>query len=96
MISVAQALDALFALVSPLDVENVPLREAHGRVLARSVAAQRSQPPFAASAMDGYAVAAAQAAPGARFTVIGESAAGHRFDGTVAAGQAVRIFTGAP
>jgi molybdopterin molybdotransferase len=96
MISVAQALDALFALVSPLDVEDVPLREAHGRVLARSVAAQRSQPPFAASAMDGYAVAAAHAAPGARFTVIGESAAGHRFDGTVAAGQAVRIFTGAP
>ncbi|WP_394153084.1 gephyrin-like molybdotransferase Glp [Loktanella salsilacus] len=96
MISVAQALDALFALVSPLPVEDVPLHQAHGRVLARSVTAQRSQPPFAASAMDGYAVVAAQAVPGATFNVIGESAAGHRFNGTVGAGQAVRIFTGAP
>lgn len=96
MISVAQALDALFALVEPLDVEEVPLGQAHGRVLARSLFAQRTQPPFSASAMDGYAVAGSSAAPGAVFTVIGESAAGHRFDGPVAAGQAVRIFTGAP
>ncbi|MCB5198251.1 molybdopterin molybdotransferase MoeA [Loktanella sp. TSTF-M6] len=96
MISVVEALDALFALVTPLDVEWVPLDHAAGRVLARNVAAQRTQPPFAASAMDGYAVHGAAVAPGARFHVIGEAAAGHGFDGAIANGQAVRIFTGAP
>ncbi|CAN0577420.1 unnamed protein product, partial [Laminaria digitata] len=77
-----------------LPVETVPLVQAAGRVLARPVTARRDQPPFAASAMDGYAVP--EAAPGQRFTVIGESAAGKRFDGSVGTGQAVRIFTGAP
>ncbi len=95
MISVAEALEALFRLVAPLKVEEVPLRAAAGRVLARPVAARRDQPPFAASAMDGYALAG-DAGTGARFTVIGEAAAGHRFPGAVAPGQAVRIFTGAP
>ena len=94
MISVNQALDKLFALVSPLDVEEVPLLQAAGRYLARPVAAMRDQPPFAASAMDGYAVAGA--APGKSYDVIGESAAGHGYDGSVGPGQAVRIFTGAP
>lgn len=94
MITVTQALDALFALAQPLPVETVPLVQAAGRVLARPVTARRDQPPFAASAMDGYAVP--DAAPGQIFTVIGESAAGTRFDGAVGAGQAVRIFTGAP
>lgn len=94
MITVPQALDALFALVTPLPVEEVPLIAAAGRVLARDVQAMRDQPPFAASAMDGYAVAQAQS--GDRFTVIGESAAGHGFTGEVGAGEAVRIFTGAP
>ena len=96
MITVAQALDALFALVAPLPIEDVPLGQAHGRVLARDVMARRTQPPCAASAMDGYAVQAADLSPGMILTVIGESAAGHRFDGAVATGQAVRIFTGAP
>ena len=96
MITVDEALEELFALVGPLDVEEVPLAEAAGRVLARHVSARREQPPFAASAMDGYAIRDADLAPGARFDVIGESAAGARFDGAVAAGQAVRIFTGAP
>ena len=96
MISVEEALSALFALVRPLQAEEVPLGRAHGRVLARDVVARRTQPPFAASAMDGYAVADGAARPGARFAVIGESAAGHRFAGSVGAGQAVRIFTGAP
>ena len=96
MISVADALSALFALVRPLEVEKVPLARAHGRVMARDVTARRTQPPFTASSMDGYAVAGAEAHPGARFTVIGESAAGHRFDGAVGTGKAVRIFTGAP
>lgn len=94
MITVTQALDALFALAQPLPVETVPLVQAAGRVLALPVTARRDQPPFAASAMDGYAVP--DAAPGQIFTVIGESAAGTRFDGAVGAGQAVRIFTGAP
>ncbi|KEJ97905.1 molybdopterin molybdotransferase [Pseudosulfitobacter pseudonitzschiae] len=96
MIPVAQALDHLFALVGPLACETVPLRRAHGRVLAETVLAQRTQPPFAASAMDGYAVKSAEVETDALFKVIGESAAGHGFAGTVGAGQAVRIFTGAP
>jgi len=96
MITVSQALDALFALAAPLGTEDVPLTEATGRVLARDVQARRRQPPFDASAMDGYALAGAGARPGARFTVIGESAAGHGFGGSVGPGEAVRIFTGAP
>lgn len=96
MISVAEALERLFALVAPLPEEEVALTEAAGRVLARPVAARRDQPPFAASAMDGYAVATADARPGARLAVIGESAAGRGFSGTLAPGEAVRIFTGAP
>ncbi|SEM46799.1 molybdopterin molybdotransferase [Loktanella fryxellensis] len=96
MISVEDALQKLLALVQPLGVEDVPLGRAHGRVLAQAVVARRSQPPFAASAMDGYAVAGAAAAPGATFHVTGASAAGHMFDGAVGPGQAVRIFTGAP
>ncbi|MEC3862174.1 gephyrin-like molybdotransferase Glp [Mesobacterium sp. TK19101] len=94
MITVSEALDTLFALARPLPVEEVPLMFAVGRVLARPVSARRTQPPFDASAMDGYAVTAAR--PGDMLTVIGESAAGLRYDGTVGAGQAVRIFTGAP
>jgi molybdopterin molybdotransferase len=96
MIPVAQALDHLFALVQPLPVETVPLRRAHSRVLAETVTAKRTQPPFSASAMDGYAVKSAEVETDALFKVIGESAAGHGFGGTVGAGQAVRIFTGAP
>ncbi|SHH78444.1 gephyrin-like molybdotransferase Glp [Marivita hallyeonensis] len=94
MISVAEALEQLFALASPLEVETVPLLQANGRVLARDVAATRNQPPFDGSAMDGYAVT--EAAPGLRLRVIGESAAGHGFYQTVKNGEAVRIFTGAP
>ena len=96
MISVNEALDQLFALVAPLSIETVPLVQAYGRTLAQDVSAVRDQPPFAASAMDGYAVAAVDVAPGARFTVIGEAAAGHAFAGSVAKGEAARIFTGAP
>lgn len=96
MIPVAQALEGLFALTQVMDVEEIPLRDAAGRVLARDVTAQRTQPPFAASSMDGYALRRAEVEPDAMFKVIGESAAGHRFDGVVKAGQAVRIFTGAP
>ncbi|MDE4189966.1 molybdopterin molybdotransferase MoeA [Phaeobacter gallaeciensis] len=96
MISVSEARAHLLELVSPLGTELVPLAEAAGRVLADDVAARRDQPPFAASAMDGYAVKSAEVELHAMFKVIGEAAAGHGFDGTVGAGQAVRIFTGAP
>ncbi|EBA11706.1 molybdopterin molybdotransferase MoeA [Roseobacter sp. CCS2] len=96
MITVAEALDQLFALVSPLETEDVPLTQANGRVLARDVTATRNQPPFAASAMDGYAVNAQTIKAGQTFGVIGEAAAGHKWSGTVGPSQAVRIFTGAP
>lgn len=96
MISVQDALDACLALADPLETETVPLAEAAGRTLARSVEARRDQPPFASSAMDGYAVTAEAPQPGDRFTVIGEAAAGHAWQGTLGTGQALRIFTGAP
>ncbi|WP_371060217.1 gephyrin-like molybdotransferase Glp [Rhodosalinus sp. 5P4] len=96
MITVDEALARLFALVAPLGAEEVPLERAAGRVLARDAVADRDQPPFPASAMDGYAVAAAEARPGARFRVVGEAAAGRRFAGALGPGEAVRIFTGAP
>jgi len=96
MITVSEALGHLFALAKPLEIETVPLSKANGRVLAQTVKATRNQPPFAGSAMDGYAMIAEEVAPGASFDVIGEAAAGHAFDGAVSAGQCVRIFTGAP
>ncbi|PIE06408.1 MAG: molybdopterin molybdenumtransferase MoeA [Rhodobacterales bacterium] len=96
MISVDEALAQLFALAHPLGTERVCLAEAGGRVLAEAVVAGRDQPPFPASAMDGYAVKGVEAEPDALFKVIGQSRAGARFDGRVGAGQAVRIFTGAP
>lgn len=95
MISVDEALARCFALVAPLGTETVPLRAAAGRVMPQPAAARLTQPPFPASAMDGYALQG-DPAPGDRFTVIGEAGAGHAFSGTVGAGQAVRIFTGAP
>ncbi|KAA9009122.1 molybdopterin molybdotransferase MoeA [Histidinibacterium aquaticum] len=96
MITVAEALDALFALVRPTGTEEVPLVEAAGRYMPGPAVASRTQPPFSASAMDGYALRDADLAPGARLTVIGEAAAGRRFAGPCGPGQAVRIFTGAP
>ncbi len=96
MISVEAALSHVFDLVTTTATERVPLVQAAGRVLAEPVSARRSQPPFPASAMDGYAVDTAEAEPGAQFKVIGTAAAGHGFSGHVGPGQAVRIFTGAP
>ena len=96
MIPVEEALEAVLALVSPRGAETVPLREAGGRILAEAVVAARDQPPFAASAMDGYAVRASDAAPGAALRVVGEAAAGRPWSGEVGPGEAVRIFTGAP
>lgn len=96
MISVAEALEKTLALVTPLDGEAVPLQHAVGRILIEDIVAARTHPPFASSAMDGYAVNGVEAEPHAMFSVIGESAAGHGFDGKAGPGEAVRIFTGAP
>ncbi|MBB3993810.1 molybdopterin molybdotransferase [Sulfitobacter undariae] len=96
MITVTQALEQLFSLTTVMPVEEIALRDAHGRVLAQEVNAKRTQPPFAASSMDGYAVRRDEVEPDVMFKVVGESAAGHRYVGTLRAGQAVRIFTGAP
>jgi molybdopterin molybdotransferase len=95
MITVEEALARCLALCQPRPAETLALRHAAGRVLAAPVTARRDQPPFPASAMDGYAVAAGPKA-GDRYSVIGEAGAGHAFAGRVGAGQAVRIFTGAP
>jgi molybdopterin molybdotransferase len=92
---VADALAAVLAGVEPLPEEMVALDAAFHRVLARDVAARRTQPPQAMSAMDGYAVRACDAAKeDTQLTVIGEVAAGRPFAGTVGAHEAVRIFTG--
>jgi molybdopterin molybdotransferase len=96
LLSVPDALARVLALMAPVGVETVPVARAAGRVLAETVTARRTQPPFAASAMDGYAIGDDDARPGARFRVIGEALAGRRFAGHVGPGEAVRIFTGAP
>ena len=97
LLSADAALARILDGVAPLPEETVPVEQADGRVLARDLAATLTQPPFDASAMDGYAVYGdAAAKPGDRWTVIGESAAGRGFAGSAAPGQAVRIFTGAP
>jgi molybdopterin molybdotransferase len=95
LMSVAEALRQVLEHAGPLATETVPLADAYGRVLAADLSAQRTQPPVDVSAMDGYAVQAAdvKSAP-ARLRLIGEVAAGHPFAGTVGAGEAARIFTG--
>jgi molybdopterin molybdotransferase len=95
VIPVEEALARVFALCRPVPAETVPLAQAAGRVLIAPVRAGRDQPPFAASAMDGYAVAG-DPAPGDRLRVIGEAPAGRSYDTPLAPDEAVRIFTGAP
>ena len=97
LLAVDDALHRLLDGATPLVAESVSIAEAGGRVLAADLHALRTQPPFNASAMDGYAVRAADIAQvPARLRVTGESIAGKRFEGMVSAGEAVRIFTGAP
>ncbi len=96
MISVAEAQALCLDPLGRLGTEQVALADASGRTLATTAHAHRPQPPFAASAMDGYAVIDTHAAPGATYTVVGEAAAGHAWNGTLADGDALRIFTGAP
>ena len=97
LLSVAEALARVIEGLEPLETERVPLDQAGGRVLAKDLTARLTQPPFDASAMDGYAVRARDVAQlPATLKLVGESAAGAGFEGRVGAGQAVRIFTGAP
>jgi molybdopterin molybdotransferase len=91
---VDEALKKILAgAMGPLAVEPTPLAHAFGRTLADDIFARRTQPPKALSAMDGYALRTAD--EGAR-KVVGESVAGRGFEGVCGAGEAVRIFTGAP
>lgn len=94
LMPLTDAIKAVLDGAQGLPEEHVALDDAAGRVLARDVAANRTQPPDDMSAMDGYAVRAADAALGARLRVIGEGAAGKPFERSVQAGEAVRIFTG--
>ncbi len=91
----AEALQRVLAEASALPAQAVPLNDALGRVLTEDLDALRTQPPAAVSAMDGYAVRAADVAQApVKLKLIGEVAAGHPFEGEVKAGQAARIFTG--
>lgn len=97
MISVEEARKRITAALPRLGSETVALSEACGRVLAADVKARRTQPPVAVSAMDGWAVRYADlTGHDTRLRIIGESAAGNGFTGTLGPGQTVRIFTGAP
>lgn len=96
MISVDEALDRIFLQLDAPQPETVPLARAHRRVLAAPLIATHTQPPFDASAMDGYAVRAAEVNPGRPLRLAGTSQAGQRFAGMMEQGQCVRIFTGAP
>ncbi|HLH10930.1 MAG TPA: gephyrin-like molybdotransferase Glp [Methylovirgula sp.] len=96
MISVNDARAQILSAAHPRESENVPLAEALGRTLAESLRARRTQPSVAISAMDGYALHAADLAAPGRLHLIGTSAAGHGFEGAIGPGETVRIFTGAP
>lgn len=98
LLPVDEAIKRLLEAAVPVtDSETLPLAECDGRVLAANLAARLTQPPFDASAMDGYALRSADAPEiGSVLTLIGQAAAGHAFAGTVGRGEAVRIFTGAP
>jgi molybdopterin molybdotransferase len=95
MLAVEEALERIVAGLTPLPPEWVHLGAAHGRVLARDLVASRDQPPHAISAMDGYAVRAADlAAGGATLRLIGAAPAGGTVEAAIGAGETVRIFTG--
>jgi molybdopterin molybdotransferase len=98
LLSVEEALRRVLAgVAAPVDAEDLPIAECAGRTLAVDLAALRTQPPFAASAMDGYAVRSADAAQApVTLRLAGASVAGRRFDGVLGPGETVRIFTGAP
>jgi molybdopterin molybdotransferase len=92
MISVEEAQSRITASFQPIDTETMDLAHLAGRVLAEDVRAKFDQPPFAASAMDGFALRKEDGDTPRR--VIGTAPAGHPFEGKVGPGEAVRIFTG--
>jgi molybdopterin molybdotransferase len=94
LLPVDEARARILAELTPTAAETVALAEGAGRVLARGVVARLTQPPADVSAMDGYAVRAADAVEGASLAVTGSAPAGRPFAGAVGAGEAVRIFTG--
>lgn len=97
LLAVEEALKRMLEGIEPTGIERAGLDRALGRTLAEPLSARRDQPPFAASAMDGYALRAADTAGApVELAVIGEAKAGEGFSGSVGAGEAVRIFTGAP
>ena len=97
MISVEDALARLLAPLEPVPFEQISIAEGVGRVLAEDLAARRTQPPFAVSAMDGYAVRAEDvAAVPAMLQIVAEIPAGAGFGGRLGPGETARIFTGAP
>ncbi|MDB5416306.1 MAG: molybdopterin molybdenumtransferase MoeA [Rubritepida sp.] len=94
MISLEEARSRILSQLHPTGAETVALAAGWNRVLARSVLARLTQPPADVSAMDGYAVRAADAVGGAMLRLAGEAPAGRPFAGAVGSGEAVRIFTG--
>ena len=94
LLPVPEALETILNRSHPIETEIISIHDALGRALADDVRSQLTQPPFAASAMDGYAVRFDDI--GGPLTLIGESQAGKSFDGSLSNGEAVRIFTGAP
>ncbi len=96
MISFEQALSELLSLAKQLESEMASIEDASGRILASDAIATHNQPPFDASAMDGYALQKSDKLPNKKLSVIGRVAAGGLFDGSINKNQAVRIFTGAP
>jgi molybdopterin molybdotransferase len=96
LLPVEDALKVILAATSTTKKEKVAIANAAGRVLAQDAVASFSQPPFDGSAMDGYALKAAEGQKGAKLKVVGTSAAGEGFDGEVKSGECTRIYTGAP
>jgi molybdopterin molybdotransferase len=97
LLPVEEALARLLAAVDqPTAIEAIRIEQAVNRVLAEPLVATRTQPPFPASAMDGYAVRAADLSVGKLLKLIGESAAGRGYHKPLHQGETVRIFTGAP
>lgn len=94
LLTVDQALAMVLDLAHPPRSEDVDIQDALGRVLLRDAVSTMTQPPFDSAAMDGYALRNADL-PGP-FRVLGEAAAGRPWDGELAPGEAIRIFTGAP
>ena len=95
MISVEEAFARIVGEARPLDTEQVPVAKASGRVIAAPIKARRAQPASDLSAMDGFALKSGDLNGDTKLQIVGESAAGHPFNGSIDTGQCVRIFTGA-